>query len=71
MSNYFEELEKRLEEKYPNGAVPRLDSQIWLNLTPGYMSKLDCLKKGPEKIKLRKKVHYPIKPLIRWLQERN
>jgi hypothetical protein len=70
-SDYFEALEKRLWDRYGDlGAVPRYDSERVLRYSPKYLAKLDCLGKGPEKIRRGNRVFYPIPGLIDWLRAR-
>lgn len=69
--DYFDQLRIRLWKHYPElGALPRLESKKWLNMTRNYMSKLDNLGQGPEKVRIGRKIHYPIDSLVGWLRDR-
>lgn len=61
-----------LADKWPSAYVAREKIAEFTGgiLTPRYMANQDSLKTGPPRIKIGKKVVYPVTPLIHWMQDR-
>lgn len=67
--SHFEELGK----KWNSGFVAREKIGEFSGgaMTPGYAANLDCLKKGPPRLRIGRKIVYPILPLIEWMITRS
>ncbi len=63
---------KSLTEKWPSAFVAREKIAEFTGgaITPGRMANLDCQGVGPERIRIGRKICYPVTSLVRWLEER-
>ena len=62
-----------LAEKWPSAWVAREKISDFTGgaLSPGRMANLDAVGQGPdERLRVGKKICYPVIPLIRWLESR-
>jgi hypothetical protein len=71
-----EEIKKNFEDmadKWKSGIVSRDQISVFTGgaISKGRMANLDCLGEGPERIRLGRKIIYPVKPLIKWLISRS
>jgi hypothetical protein len=67
-SQFIEETARKMERKYPMG-IPghQLKEASGGRFSPGYMSNLRSLGKGPLYYKTRTgKVMYPVRPFVEW-----
>ncbi len=61
-----------LAAKWPSTVVSRDQITAFTGgaISKGRMANLDCLGEGPERIRMGRKVVYPIQPLVKWLMAR-
>jgi len=61
-----------LIEKWPSAVVARSQVGQFSGgvLTPKYMANLDSIGVGPERIRIGRKVVYPVHSLVKWLKSR-
>lgn len=62
-----------LAEKWPSSFVAREEVDRFSGgmVTAKYLANLDCIGKGPEdRIRIGRKIAYPVASFIRWLEER-
>ncbi len=61
-----------LKEKWPSAMVARTEISAFTGgaISQGYMANLDCGGQGPERIRIGRKILYPVDSLIRWLESR-
>ncbi len=72
LEDYLDGLQRRLQDRAGDlGALPRKEAAAILNYSTRYLSKLDCLGQGPEKIRRGNRVFYPVPSLIEWLKARS
>jgi len=69
------EIQKHFQElatKWQSTFVSRDQVEIFTGgiISPGRMANLDCLGEGPKRIRIGRKIAYPVKSLIQWLSER-
>ena len=68
MQTIFEEL----KTKWPSAIVARTEIGQFTGgaMSPGYLANLDSIGQGPPRIRLGRKVAYPVDTLIEWLRAR-
>lgn len=61
-----------LAEKWPSTVVSRDQISAFTGgaISKGRMANLDCLGEGPERIRMGRKIVYPLGPLVKWLMSR-
>lgn len=59
-------------KKWPSTVVSRNQIKTFTGgmLSPGTMANFDCRGEGPEKIRIGKRVGYPVRPFVAWLKSR-
>jgi hypothetical protein len=62
----------KLAEKWPSELVSRSEVARFSGgvLTPKYMANLDSQGDGPERMRIGRKVCYPVSSLVRWMKSR-
>lgn len=62
-----------MKKAWPSSIVARSEVGRFSGgiLTPGNLANLDCLGKGPERIRIGRKVAYPVDALVDWLKEKS
>ena len=62
----------KLAEKWPSAVVAREKVSDFSGgiLHPRRMANLDSLGEGPERIRVGRKIAYPVKSLVAWMQTR-
>lgn len=68
VSNHF----RGLADKWPSTFVARERIGDFTGglISPGRMANLDCLGEGPQRIRIGRKVAYPVVDLVEWLAKR-
>lgn len=64
---------KLLADKWPSAFVAREKVSEFTGgiISPGYVANLDCHGEGPEgRVRIGRKVAYPVKLFIQWLERR-
>jgi hypothetical protein len=61
-----------LAEKWKSTIIAREQVPVFTGgaISKGRMANLDCLGEGPERIRLGRKVVYPVGPFVKWLIDR-
>ena len=69
LQNHFEDLAK----KWPSSLVARDQIKVFSGgaISSGRMANLDCIGEGPQRIRIGRKICYPVKSLITWLVGRS
>lgn len=67
-ANVFEQM----AEKWPSAIVSREQIGTFTGgiMSPGRLANLDCSGLGPERIRIGRKVGYPVVSLVKWLSDR-
>ncbi len=62
-----------MKKAWPSAIVARSEIGRFSGgiLTPGNLANLDCLGEGPERIRIGRKVAYPVDTLISWLAKKS
>jgi len=62
----------KLADKWPSGLVAREKISDFSGgiLHPRRMANLDCLGEGPERIRIGRKIAYPVDALVEWMKSR-
>jgi len=64
---------REMADKWPSTVVARAEIKNFTGglFSPGRMANLDCVGKGPrEKLRVGRKIAYPVDALVEWLEER-
>lgn len=63
---------RKMADRWPSTIVARSEVSRFSGgvLTPGTMANLDSQKLGPKKIRVGRKIAYPVDALIDWIQTR-
>lgn len=64
---------QELAEKWQSTFVARDQIELFTGgiVSPGTMANLDCLGEGPERIRIGRKIAYPVKSFIQWMIARS
>ncbi len=73
LNSKVREIIEEMAEKWPSSIIARdeVPSFTGGTISQGRMANLDCLGEGPERIRISRKVVYPVKPFIEWLIARS
>ncbi len=64
---------KLLKKSWPSSLVARSQVGVFSGgiVSPSYIANMDCRGMGPERIRIGRKIAYPVDALVDWLKEKS